>query len=91
MSYLSNLDVQRQRRAAIDKANAAASTAEHIVMMCAAGLMVFAFLGFLFCALFGATLAACYVFAFGFGGGAVVGLLSHAVRELVFTFKTWNV
>ena len=91
MSYFSNLDIERQRQRVINDATKTANNAETACAVVSAVLLGLGFCGFLLCAFFGARLAACYVLAFGLGGGAVVGLLSYVVREVLFTAKTWNV
>ena len=91
MSYFSNLDIERQRQRAINDAARSADNAETTCALISAVLLGLGFCGFLLCAFIGARLTACYLLAFGFGGGAVLGLLSHVVREIVFIVKTWNV
>ena len=91
MSYFSNLDIERQRQRAINDASKTADNIETACALVSAVLMGLGFCGFLLCAFIGARLTACYLLAFGFGVGAVLGLLSHVVRQVVFILKTWNV
>jgi len=91
MSYFSNLDIERQRQRVINDAAKTADNAEATCAIVSAVLLGLGFCGFLLCAFIGARLTACYLLAFGFGFGAVLGLLSYVVREIVFIVKTWNV
>ena len=91
MSYFSDLDVAR-RRAAFIKAARAASDDVFNAFAIPAGFILG--LGVFFaaplCAVFGATLAAVYVWCASCAVFAALFVIAHAARFIVFNVKTWK-
>lgn len=91
MSHYSDLDVARQRAAFI---KAARSAADDVFNAFAVPAGIILGLGVFFaaplCAVFGATLAAVYVFCASCVVFAGLFIIAHVASFLVFNVKTWN-
>ena len=88
----SDLYIMQQRAALI---RAAADQAENVFIAFAVAASIIGGLGVFFaaplCAVFGARLAACYVFLFSGCAFGALFIAAHVARFIVFNVKTWNV
>lgn len=87
----SNLHAARSRAAFIQSARTTSDDVFNAFAVPGCAIAVFGFFGFMFCALFGARLAAVYTLCICLGVFAALFIIAHVARFVVFNVKTWNV